>query len=483
MGIINGNEYIKRLNSLNNEIWVDGQRVEGLLSEHPAFKGVIKSKAALYDLQQDGKTKSIMTFMSPTLGEQVGLSFLQPKTKDDLLKRRKMIEQWAKYSNGILGRSPDYLNTVLMSFASSSGLLEDKENCFANHLLSLYELAMKNDLSFTHTFINPQVDRSRIYIEDSDEPIAAKIIDTTDEGIIIKGAKLLATQGGLTDEVLVVSAPKLHVDIEEAYAFSIPSNTPGVKFICRESYVNGDSFFNHPLSSQFEEMDSIVVFDHVLVPWHRVFYYHNSKVARSFVSQSAFSNFAVHQALTRQIVKTEFILGVAELLVRVINVQGYQHIHEKISDIIIGLETMKALIEKAENDAVLDSFGLMRPNHIPLKVASNIFPKIYPRFIEIIQLIGASGMISLPTENAFHSRIRPELDQYLQGAFMPAEERVKIFRLAWDLTMSAFGSRQTHYERFFYGDPVRLASELYETFPKDPYVENVTSFLKLKTNE
>ena len=74
MGIINGNDFINRLNSLNNEIWFDGQRIEGLLSEHPAFKGTIKSKAALYDLQHDEKLKDIMTFVSPTSGERVGTS-------------------------------------------------------------------------------------------------------------------------------------------------------------------------------------------------------------------------------------------------------------------------------------------------------------------------------------------------------------------------------------------------------------------------
>lgn len=483
MGIINGKDYIERLNKLNNEIWLDGKRVEGLLSEHPAFKGIIKTKASLYDLQHDKNLQEMMTFISPTSGERVGLSFLQPKTKDDLIKRRNMMKQWAKHTHGIMGRSPDYLNSVIMSIASSAEFLEGEENSFPHHLRALYEEAMKHDFSFSHTFISPQVNRSQLYFEDSKEPISAKIIDTTSEGIIIKGAKLLATQGGLTDEVLVISTPRLHLDVDEAFAFSIPSNTKGLKFICRDSYVGGDSFFNHPLSSQYEEMDSIVVFDDVLVPWHRVFYYRNSNVAARFVSQSSFSNFAIYQALTRQIAKTEFILGLTELIAQTINVREYQHIQEKISEMIIGLETIKALIEKAENDAQMDAFGVLRPHIMSLNVASTIFPKIYPRFIEIIQLIGASGMISLPTENAFQSSIRPYLDQYLQGAVVSAEERVKIFRLAWDLTMSAFGTRQTQYERFFFGDPIKLTSQLYKSYPKEEYVDQIISFLNLKTNE
>ncbi|WHY94578.1 4-hydroxyphenylacetate 3-monooxygenase, oxygenase component [Neobacillus cucumis] len=481
MGIIDGNTFIQRLNGLKNEIWFDGVKIKGNISEHPAFKGIVAAKASLYDLQTHPSLKDEMTFYLPEKENPIGLSYLQPKTKEDLIKRRKMIEQWARHSHGMMGRSPDYMNTVVMSFASSSILLKDRENCFPENIQCMYERAMEHDLSFTHTFITPQVNRSQVNLGFSNEPISAKVVERNEKGLIIKGARLLATQGGLTDEVLVFSAPRVFFDPSEAFAFSIPSNTKGLKFICRESYVGGESSFNHPLSSRYEEMDSIVIFDNVLVPWDRVFYYDNVDAATDFLLQSSFYPFAYHQVVTRQIVKTEFILGVAQLLVETINVGEYQHVQEKLCEIIIGLETMKALVEKSENDAELDESGFMRPSIIPLQVASNIFPKIYPRFTEIIQLIGASGMVSLPTEKAFDSEIRVELDQYLQADGMNAEDRVKLFRLAWDLTMSSFGTRQTQYERYFFGDPVRLSSILNRNYLKNKHVGEISKFLNLKS--
>ncbi|MFE0506002.1 4-hydroxyphenylacetate 3-monooxygenase, oxygenase component [Peribacillus butanolivorans] len=480
MSIINGRDFIERLNKMENEIWFDGEKIKGEISEHPAFKGILKSKASLYDLQNSQDIKNEMTFLLPENQNTIGLSYLQPKTKEDLKRRRKMIEHWARHTHGMMGRSPDYMNTGIMSFASSANVLRDRENCFPENIQSLYEMAMEHDLSFTHTFITPQVNRSQVYLGISNEPISAKVIDQNEKGLVIKGARLLATQGGLTDEVLVFSAPRLFFDPSEAFAFSIPSNTKGLKFFCRESFVGGESSFNYPLSSKYEEMDSIVVFDNVLVPWDRVFYYDNVDAATDFLVESSFYQFTYHQVITRQIVKTEFFLGVAQLLVETINVGEYQHIHEKLSEIIIGLETLKALLEKSENDAELDEWGSMRPSIIPLQVASNIFPKIYPRFSEIIQIIGASGMISLPTESAFDSEIRSELDQYLQADGMNAEDRVKLFRLAWDLTMSSFGTRQTQYERYFFGDPIRLSSNLYKNYIKDKHVEEIRGLLNQK---
>lgn len=391
-----------------------------------------------------------MTYCLPGEHDPIGLSYLQPKTKSDLRKRRNMIEHWARHTHGMMGRSPDYMNTVMMSFASSAELLRDKENCFPEHILDVYKQAAKHDLSFTHTFITPQVNRSQSYLGISEKPISAKVIDRTEKGLIIQGARLLATQGGLTDEILVFSAPEFFFETDEAYAFSISSNTKDLKFITRESFVVSESAFNHPLSSRYEEMDSIVVFDHVLVPWDRVFFYDNVEAAKDFMTKSSFHAFTFHQVAIRQMIKIEFLLGVAQLLVETINVSEYQHIQEKLSEIIVGLETIKALIDKSENDAQLDECGYMRPSLIPLQVVSTVTSTLYPRLTEIIQLIGASGMVTLPTENAFNSEIREDLDQYLQATNANAEERVKIFRLAWGFNHEFIRNKANSLRKIFF---------------------------------
>ncbi|WP_042356190.1 4-hydroxyphenylacetate 3-monooxygenase, oxygenase component [Bacillus rubiinfantis] len=479
MGAINGTQFIERINRLNANIWLNGRKLAGRISEHPAFKGILQSKAELYDLQHDPTLKNKLTYTDLDTGEVMGLSFLQPKTYEDLVKRRTMMELWARHTHGMMGRSPDYMNSVLMAFASSAAILVGRKGCFPEHIQALYKRAKENDLSFTHTFITPQTNRGQLAIPFSEKkPISARVIERTEKGLIITGARLLATQGGLTDEVLVYTGGGIFHE-SEAYAFSIPTNTRGLKFICRESFISSDSAFNSPLGSRYEEMDTILVFEEVLVPWECVFFYDNLEAANDFMVQGCFHHFATHQAVTRQIIKTEFVLGLAGLLVETINVGGYQHIQEKLAEIIVGLETMKSLILKAEIEAETDDYGILRPNLRSLQAATIIFPRIYPRFSEIIQLIGASGMVTLPTEEDFQSGIREDLDQYLQASCRTAEERVKIFRLAWDLTMSSFGTRQTQYERYFFGDPVRLSSLLYKSYPVSDNMKQVTNFLDI----
>lgn len=238
MPVITGKDYIKRIDELHTNVWVDGQPVTGKISEHPAFKGVMKSQAALYDLQHETMS---MTYSSPITGQQVGMSYLQPTTVEDLVKRRAMVQQWALSNNGMMGRSPDYMNTVIMALASSVDLLKGKENCFPENVVEFYEYARENDLSMTHTFIDPQVNRTQFYFEEDREPIAAKVVERNEAGLVIKGARLLATQGGITDEIVVIATGGVN-DAANGFAFAIPSNSAGLKFVCRESFVGGTPY-------------------------------------------------------------------------------------------------------------------------------------------------------------------------------------------------------------------------------------------------
>ncbi len=477
MGVITGQQYIDRIDGMGIEVWLEGKQITGKISEHPAFSGVMKSQAALYDLQHDAQKKELLTYPSPTTGDPVGISFLEPRTKEDLVKRRKMISEWASHTNGLMGRSPDYMNTVLTAFSSSAGFLEGKLDCFPENLRNYYEYIREHDCSLTHTFIDPQVNRSSNYLDEAEEPISARVVKEKEDGLIIKGARLLATQGGITDEIFVLSSGHVLED-GKGYSFAIPSNTKGLRFICRESFASNGSAFDYPLSSRFEEMDTIVVFDNVLVPWERVFFYDNQMVAGEFMVRSSFQPFGIHQVITRQIVKTEFLLGIAQAIVQTIQIEEYQHVQEKVTEIIVGLETLKALLLQSEQEAKLNEWGFMEPDRASLHAAITIYPKIYPRFTEIVQQLGASGMMSIPKEADFQSPIKKDLEQYLQARGADAEERVKLFRLAWDLTMSPFGTRQTHYERFFFGDPVRVSGLLYRLYDKQQYVEKINDLLK-----
>lgn len=104
--VITGDEYLKRIDALNNEVWIHGERVKGKITEHPAFKGVLQSKAALYDLQHDPDLTNLLTVQPQDSTDKIGFSFHQPKTIEDLKKERRLQEFGQKRMPALWGECP-----------------------------------------------------------------------------------------------------------------------------------------------------------------------------------------------------------------------------------------------------------------------------------------------------------------------------------------------------------------------------------------
>ncbi len=184
-----------------------------------------------------------------------------------------------------------------------------------------------------------------------------------------------------------------------------------------------------------------------------------------------------HQVMVKNIAKTEYILGLIGLIIETIGIEPFQHVHEKAAEVIIGLETMRALLKTAIEDAELDQWGIMTPARGPLDAGRNLYPQLYPRFVQIIQQLSASGLMATPTKADIDGPAGEYIANYYAAARADSAERIALFRLAWDTAISAFGSRQALYERFFFGDPVRMAGALFNTYDIQPYKDRVQAFI------
>jgi 4-hydroxyphenylacetate 3-monooxygenase len=284
----------------------------------------------------------------------------------------------------------------------------------------------------------------------------------------------------LADEIMVFPSTVIRGtpdDMPYAFAFGLPLATKGLKFICRESF-SEESTFDHPLASRFDEQDAVVVFDDVVVPWDRVFLLEDVEGANSLQEATSGIVFMTNQVVVKNIAKTEFVLGVLSLISDTIGIGEFQHVQEKIAKVIMILESMKAFLRASEADASLNKWGVVTPDFNPLNTARNLFPRLYPEMREMIQQLSASGMMALPTDQDMkNAEIRKDIDKYYQAKNTSSEERIRLFRLAWDIAGSSFGSRQELYERFFFGDPVRMASAYYAWYDKEPYKERVKELL------
>ena len=481
MGAINGMQFIQRLDSTPREVWYGEKRITDSVSKHPAFGGVAKSIAALYDMQLSPGLREVMTYESPTSGDRVGTSFLQPRTKEDLAKRTAMIKAWADYSGGIMGRTADYLNSSVMAMAAASEFFGRDGHDYASNIRNYYEHVRENDLILTHTLINPQSNRSVGPSKQADPFIAARVVEKKSDGVVIRGARMLATLP-IADEIMVFPSTVIRSgqdDVPYSIAFALPVSARGLKFICRESFASGSSY-DHPLASRFDEQDAVVVFDDVLVPWDRVFVLEDPEKANRVNEETNAIVFMAHQATVREMAKAEFVAGLVTLVAETIGADQFPQVQEKISDILLTVETMKAFVAASEANAKVNKWGLMTPDYLPINSARNLWPRVAPNLSVVLKQIGASGLMAIPPEGILGSPARPDVDRYYQAKLADGEERIRLFKLAWDAAGSSFGGRQDLYERFFFGDPVRMASAYYAWYDKEPYKQRVRELLHRK---
>ena len=483
-GARRGAQVLQRLRERPPSIWYRGEQVKDV-TVHRAFEGAVHSLAKLYDLQWE--QPAVTLYDSPGSGNKVARSFMMPRTLDELTSISRAMKVWQDHTFGMMGRVPDYLNRAVTGYAAGAAFLAEADPRFGTNAVRYYEYLRENDLCLTHTLIPPQANRAVGPSRQADPFVAARIKEETDAGIVIRGARMLATLP-ISDEIMVFPSTVLKSQEEDApyaFGFSIPNDTPGLRFMCRETLDYGRSHFDHPLGSRFDEMDAVVVFDDVFVPWERVFLYRDIKRCNEAYARTGAVVHMTHQVVVKSIAKTEFMLGLASLLMNTIGTEIFQHIQEKLAEIWVNLETMKAFLRAAEADAKLDEWGVMRPAWDPLDAARNLFPRLYPRMVEIIQQIGASGLVAMPTEADLKGPLAEDIKKYFQSARAEAFDRVPLFRLAWDASLSAFGSRQVLYERFFFGDPVRMAGALVtgHNAQIQQHAEKVRAFIKLNRDE
>ena len=479
MGARDGAAYLAGLHDVR-EIWLDGERVKDVTRDPRLARG-IRSIAALYDLQLEPSRVAEMTYISPTSGERVGLSHIQPRSIDDLVRRRNMIKTWAEWSGGMLGRSPDYLNAMVMGCAANADYFAHNDPAYAQNIQRYYELVREQDLCLTHTLVAPQVNRSVHPDQQAGGAVALRVIDETDSGLVLSGARILATLAPASDELFVAPAPSRSyagAGNPRAFAFAIPVATPGLRFICRESFDIGRSSFDHPLGSRFEEMDCTAVFDRVLVPWERVFLYGDQEYCAALFRDTNVFNHAIHQFLTKNWAKAEFVLGVATLVAEAIGIAEALHVQRLLGEMLHATLTLRAFIRAAEADATPGPGGVWAPDTQTLLTARSLFPEVYPRMVETLQILGSSGLANIPSQASVESpALVEDIERFYQGATLGGTERIRLFRLAWDIACSSFGGRQVLYERYFAGDFYRNVAVHYVNHDKRPYTRRVEAFL------
>lgn len=442
-----GAEFLESIDD-GRAVYIYGDRVDRVV-EHPAFRNTARMIARLYDAMHDeALSEKLMVATDTGNGGRTQAYFRAPKTVEDSVAGRDAIAQWARLTYGWAGRAPDYKAAFLATLGANAEFYDP----FQENARRWYRFSQERVPFVNHAIIHPPMDRHKPPNEVAD--VCVHVEKETDAGIVVSGAKVVATGSALTNYTFVAHHGLIPVqDKDFAAVFMIPSNAPGVKFVCRTSFemtatVMG-SPFDYPLSSRMDENDAVFILDKVLVPWENVFVYGDVETANNFFPQTGFLPRALLHGCTRLAVKLDFISGLILKAIDAAGTKDFRGVQANVGEIVAWRNMFWSLTEAMVRDPMPWIGGFVLPNMTPASAYQVLMSFAYSKIKYIIEETAASGLIFLNSHarDFRNPEIRPLLDRYLRGSNgYDAEQRVKLMKLLWDAIGSEFGGRHELYE-------------------------------------
>jgi 4-hydroxyphenylacetate 3-monooxygenase len=443
-----GAEYISALDD-DRVVYIDGGRAEDI-PNHPAFAGVARSVARLYDVAHDDAS---MHWTHPELGITGNRVLMQPRSIDDLRSRREAIANWTKLSAGFLGRGPEHVGSFFAGFAAAPGVFGE----YGDNVVRTYKRILEEDLYASYAIIPPQNLATRPGAPAGSKVTQVGVVAERDGGIVVRGAQMLATGAPLSDLLFISCIKPLRPGEEDvALSFVVPLAAEGLKLYCRRPYAVGQpSTFDYPLSTRFDEPDAMVVMDDVLIPWEDVFVYRSIEGVRDQFHATPAHVLGNTQAQIRLATKMQFLLGLAVSVCKANGLMSLPPVQDKLGELASLTSLVEAAVLASEASAQVDDFGICRPNPRFLYGIMGLQAELYPRALHILRELSGAGIIGTPSSvrDLTEDDVRVGMEDYLADSPEDLESRVKLFKLVWDAVGSEFAGRHHQYEMFYAGAP------------------------------
>ena len=441
-----GAEHLRQLRD-GRTVYIGSEKVDDVTA-HPAFRNAAHSIAAIYDAKREHSFEED--------GERYSDYFLRARSREDLLKRKAIHEKIARMSHGLLGRSPDHVASFVTGMAMNASVFGPYEK----NLLEYYEAMRRQDSYAAYAVVPPQAARNPEFYVKQNLPVPTlRVVREDDAGVVISGMKMLATGAVFANEIwignLIPLAPN---QLPESITCAVPVNAPGLALWSRKPYEReAKSELDSPLAWRFDESDSMVVCNEVKVPWERVFVHMDALLARDIYIKTPGHCYGNHQSNVRFHAKMRLIVGLASRIAQASGANEIPAVRETLGRFAALEATLGGMIagqiQDAEDWPVVGNEGFKTFNRRYMYAALNWCTENHSAIIDALRELCGGGVFQMPADESVMEdpALREKFETYWQTPQLGALERMKLYKLAWDLIGSEFAGRHLQYEKFYAG--------------------------------
>ena len=461
-----GKEHLEQLRD-GRIVYIGSEKVTDVTA-HPAFRNAARSIAAIYDMKCAPENRDAMSYEDT--GHRYSAYFLPARTKADLEKRTGLHRAIANLSYGHLGRSPDHVSSFVTGMSTDPSVFGK----YADNLTRYYEHMRRNDTYACYAVIPPQAARNPEFYVKQNLPIPTlRVVREDDDGVVISGMKMLATGAVFSNEIWVGNLiPLAPTQLAESITCAVPVNAKGLTLWSRKPFERDAQVeFENPLAHRFDETDSMVMCEDVKVPWEKVFVHNDAVLAREIYIKTPAHCYGNHQSNVRFHAKMMLLVGVASRVAQASGADQIPAVRETLGRLSALEATLGGMIAGQIQDAEDWPAGFKTYNRRYMYAALNWCTEGHSAIIDILRELCGGGVFQMPADISVMAdpAMRSDFETFWQTPQLGALERMKLFKLAWDLVGSEFAGRHAQYEKFYAGASFIIRNHNYREAPWEAY--------------
>jgi 4-hydroxyphenylacetate 3-monooxygenase len=444
-------------------VWIDGERVDDVPS-HPAFKPIVDVRARIYDLAHEDATSGRMSYTDAETGERCPVGPKLPRTREDWHAKRAAVDAVLDDIGGIVTRVGDETVGEMWSLFDGQDVLNEIDPAYSEHIRHHVRHAALADPFHVSANTDPKGDRSR-RPQDQDPDVLLHVVRETDNGIVVRGAKF-ETAAAYANQAFVKPTIGDWGDAElseYAVGFVADMGAPGITHICRSPFAGRGPAADYPLSNGFDEIDTMIVFDDVEIPWRNVFFHQHTRAA-AFI-RATLHRYSMFPFVQRHLRFADLLVGTAYTNAAQTGVKMHQGVREKLAQLACYRESINAHLTAAIEMGEPSPGGLFMPNQALLATGRVVACTQLPAMIHLARDLCGGQLCVTPDAASFDApEIGPLLQKYYRVGRFGADDRRRLFAFARDLLNSDYAGHRLTFQLFAQSPAFAHLLHVYNTY-------------------
>lgn len=446
-------------------IWVNGERVDDVTA-HPQFKPLVDIRARIFDMQHEAAHQDIMTTVEG--GERNALGSALPYSQDDWWSKRRATDHMLNEVGGVVTRVGDETVGEMWSLFDGQDVLNEVDPQFSKNIKAHITRVLREDPFHVSANTDPKGDRSKAP-QDQDPDMLLHVVKETDAGIVVRGAKYETAAAYANQAFTKPTIANWGNNALSDYAvgFICDLGSPNLRFICRTGFAGRADARDYPLANKFDEVDTIVIFDDVLIPWENVLFYRHTKAA-SFI-RATLHRYSAFAFVQRNLKLADMMIGAALFNARQTGLDKQQAVQEKLAQLAVYREGINAHLTAAIALGERSPAGLMMPNQSLLYTGRVLACSQLHEMMHIARELCGGQICVTPDVGSFENpETKPWLDKYYTiNDEWQADDRRKLLAFARDMLNSDYAGHRLTFQLFAQSPPFAHLAAVYRNFGWD----------------